>query len=78
MGCGESKGEEGSENEVKIAFKDTNCWQMDDFFKKARNLINDFKAIVDPLDDARDDFYNNSGFYEIIGASKYNCHSLII
>ena len=70
MGCGESKGDDSEP--TKIEFKETNCWQMDDFFKKARNCINDFKAITDPLGDQKDDFYDVSGFYEICGASKDN------
>ena len=40
MGCGESKGEEGSQG--KIVFKETFCWQLDDFFKKASNLYKEF------------------------------------
>jgi hypothetical protein len=74
MGCGASKGNDAGGNTADsgdISFKPTNCWQMDDFFKKASGVLQQFKDITSPLSDQKDNFYDVSGFYEVPGASKY-------
>ena len=74
MGCGASKGKAEGGNTADngdIAFKKTNCWQMDDFFNEAAKTLAAFKDITGPLSEQKDNFFDVTGFYEVPGASKY-------
>lgn len=50
---------------------------MDDFFQKCRDIIDSFKGTVTPLDDAKDEFYETTGFYEVPGSSTILIWSLL-
>ena len=82
MDCGASKGKEGggsgTADSGDISFKPLNCYQADDFFKKAAGTLQAFKDITGPLSDKKDNFFDVTGFYEVPGASKYRYQRHII
>lgn len=41
---------------------------MDDFFQKCRDIIDQFKETIDPVDGAKGEFFEESGFYEVPGS----------
>eukprot|EP00349_Pseudokeronopsis_sp_Brazil_P002134 CAMPEP_0202964194 /NCGR_PEP_ID=MMETSP1396-20130829/8274_1 /ASSEMBLY_ACC=CAM_ASM_000872 /TAXON_ID= /ORGANISM="Pseudokeronopsis sp., Strain Brazil" /LENGTH=237 /DNA_ID=CAMNT_0049686111 /DNA_START=19 /DNA_END=732 /DNA_ORIENTATION=- len=73
MGCGASKGKEGGDtekNEVdEIKFKSMNMWEVDDFFRKVSNFLDDFKGALDPYTEAKKQLYDITKFYEVPGAA---------
>lgn len=53
MGCGASKGRSSSENE-SITFKHLGVHSMDEFFNKCKEIVDQFKELTSPLDEAKD------------------------
>ena len=43
---------------------------MDDFFDKAKEVLDNFKDITGPLAEQKDKFYEATGFYAVPGAGK--------
>jgi len=41
---------------------------MDTFFTKCKELIEEFTTLTGPLNEAKDTFYEASGFFEVPGA----------
>lgn len=72
MGCGASTGksEENTQESANIEFKHTDCWSIDDFFGQAKKVLDAFKDITGPLQEAKDKFFFSTGFYEVPGAGK--------
>ena len=68
MGCGASKGTEKKETVEEMNFKHIGVWEMDDFFRQVKELLDGFKECTAPLDEAKDDFYDTTKFYEVPGA----------
>jgi len=54
--------------EVKIEFNDTGCHQIDDFFRKAKEVHTALEDITGPIKENRDKLYESTGFYEVPGA----------
>lgn len=80
MGCGASKGKAeagATADSGEIAFKKTNCAQMDDFFNETTKTLTAFKDITGPLGEQKDNFFDVTGFYEVPGASKYRRYYII-
>ncbi len=69
MGCGASKGKEQKETVEEISFKNTNVYEVDEFFRKVKELLDSFKEVTAPLEESRDDFYDTTEFYKVPGAS---------
>jgi hypothetical protein len=69
MGCGASKGTE-KKSDDKVEFKQCGVTSMDDFFQKCRDLIDQFKETTTPLSDAKEEFFEETGFYEVPGSSN--------
>jgi hypothetical protein len=71
MGCGESKGKSAQEPEEKIevVFKETGALSLDRFFESAKELTDNFKALREPLVEAKENFFFISKFYEVPGAT---------
>ncbi len=69
MGCGASKGKEESNTTQDLSFKYLGVYEVDEFFRKVKNLVDAFKDATAPYDEARDDLYDSSKFYEVPGAS---------
>lgn len=44
---------------------------MDNFFDKAKELIDGFKDLTGPLGDSKDAFYEATGFYAVPGCGKF-------
>ena len=70
MGCGASKGSSSSQS-VDITFKPLGVSSMDNFFQKAKDILDDLKALMGPFSEAKDKFLEATGFIEVPGASKY-------
>lgn len=47
-------------------------YEIDEFFRKVKELLDSFKECTVPLDEAKDDFYDTTKFYEVPGSSKYS------
>eukprot|EP00997_Jenningsia_sp_PLL12_P006076 NODE_2618_length_892_cov_68.788849_g2154_i0.p1 GENE.NODE_2618_length_892_cov_68.788849_g2154_i0~~NODE_2618_length_892_cov_68.788849_g2154_i0.p1 ORF type:complete len:263 (+),score=42.41 NODE_2618_length_892_cov_68.788849_g2154_i0:54-842(+) len=66
MGCGESTGKDDSN--TTIAFKDVGCKTIDEFFKQAKELVDDLTSFESSLQDEKDAFYKETGFEFAPGA----------
>lgn len=42
---------------------------MDDFFRECKNLMDKFRDIIKPYEEAVDELYDVTKFYEVPGAS---------
>jgi hypothetical protein len=71
MGCGASKGTAKEQAPSDITFKPTGVDSMDNFFTKAKDILDTLTGITGPLYEERDKFFEVNGFYEVPGASKY-------
>lgn len=71
MGCGASKGASKEQAPSDITFKDTGVASMDNFFAKAKDILDQLTGITGPLLEEKDKFFEVNGFYEVPGASKY-------
>lgn len=72
--CGSNKGEAKKETVEEFSFKNVGVFEVDEFFGRVKSLLDSFKECTGPLDEASDDFYDTTKFYEVPGASKYFPH----
>lgn len=70
--CGASKGEEKKELAEEITFKECYVFSLDEFFGTVRELVNSFRDVSKPMEDAMTELYDITKFYEVPGASKYS------
>jgi prefoldin subunit 5 len=68
MGCGESTGKD--DTNMAIEFKKTDCKTVDEFFDKAQEILESMTSLEGGLQDAKDAFYQQTGFEFAPGASK--------
>ena len=71
MGCGASKGASKKESAKDIVFKPIGIQSMDDFFDKAKEVLDQLASITKPLEDEKDKFFESNGFYDVPGACKH-------
>lgn len=45
---------------------------MDDFFRKVKKFVEDFKGATEPYEEAMKELFDLTKFFEVPGASKYN------
>jgi hypothetical protein len=49
MGCGASKGKSEDTGDVDITFKATGATSMDNFFDQAKEVLDNFNSLTEPL-----------------------------
>ena len=69
MGCGQSKGKEPEVTEIN--FKNVGIWDLDQFFTEAKAVLDGFSGLTEPLKEAKEFFFEATGFYEVPGAGKH-------
>ena len=73
MGCGGSKGKGG-----KVEMKTTELPAIDEFFNDAQTIINQLYDLKDPIDKAREDLIESTGFDKILcGNSQHATVGLV-
>lgn len=70
MGCGASKGSSKEESPSEITFKPVGVECMDNFFKSAKDVLDQLSGITGPLNDEKEKFFDANGFSETPGTSK--------
>ena len=60
MGCGGSKGQQ-----EKISMQMTKLAEVDEFFNDTQGVIDNIYELKDPIDEAREDFMESTGFDEV-------------
>jgi hypothetical protein len=63
MGCGSSKGSAEGNSVEEITFKVVGVHGMDEFFEKCKKILDDFKGLLDPVNEAKDKYLDATGFF---------------
>jgi leucyl-tRNA synthetase len=66
MGCGASTGK--AEGNTAIEFKETGAKGVDEFFNRAKEIVDDVTQLESGLTDEKDKFYAATGFEFAPGA----------
>jgi hypothetical protein len=69
MGCGASKGASKELAPADITFKTVGVLSLDNFFAKAKDILDTLTGLTGPLLEEKDKFFEATGFYEVPGAS---------